>query len=86
MKHLLTLFTTLLLSPLTALHAADPVTLSVDSPAMLFSPGNWTGDAGRSGNLFRQTWNAGAYFRVTWETTNAKPTAKLQLDTSTLPP
>ena len=86
MKHHFILFTALLLSPLAALHAADPVTLSVDSPAVVFSPGNWTGDAGRSGKLFRQTWNAGAYFRVTWETTNPKPTGKLLLDTSTFPP
>ena len=86
MKPLLTLFTALLLSPLAALHAADPVTVPVESPAVVFSPGNWTGDAGRGGKLFRQTWNAGAYFRVTWETTNPKPTAKLLLDTSTFPP
>jgi lysophospholipase L1-like esterase len=87
MKHHFILFTAaLLLSPLAALHAADPITLSVDSPAIVFSPGNWTGDSGRSGKLFRQSWNAGAYFRVTWETTNAKPTAKLLLDTSTFPP
>ncbi|MHB1082886.1 MAG: SGNH/GDSL hydrolase family protein [Prosthecobacter sp.] len=86
MKHHFILFTALLLSPLAALHAADPVTLPVDSPAVIFSPGNWTGDSGRSGKLFRQTWNAGAYFRVTWETTHPKPTAKLLLDTSTFPP
>ena len=83
---LLTLAAVLFLSPLAALYAADPVTIDVDSPAMVFSPGNWTGDAGRGGKIFRQTWNAGAYFRVTWETKHAKPTAKLLLDTSTFPP
>lgn len=61
---------------------AAAATIPVDSPAFVFSPGNWTGDDGRSGKLFRQTWNPGAYFRVTWETKEAKPTAKLLLDTS----
>jgi lysophospholipase L1-like esterase len=63
--------------------AEDMVTVPVDSPAFVFSPGNWVGDAGRGGKLFRQTWNPGAYFRVTWEsdTTNAAPT--LLLDAST---
>lgn len=63
--------------------AAEPVTIAVDSPAFVFSPGNWVGDAGRGGTRFRQTWNPGAYFRVSWEsdTTNAAPT--LLLDTST---
>jgi hypothetical protein len=55
------------------------MTIPVDSPAFVFSPGNWVGDAGRGGKLFRQTWNPGAYFRVTWETdtTNAVPTLLL---------
>jgi len=63
--------------------AEDAVTIPVDSPAFVFSPGNWVGDAGRGGKLFRQTWNPGAYFRVSWEsaTTNAVPT--LLLDAST---
>ena len=65
---------------------ATTVAVSVDSPAFVFSPGNWTGDAGRGGKLFRQTWNPGAYFRVTWETSNSKPTAKLLLDTSSYVP
>ena len=58
-------------------------TISVDSPAFVFSPGNWVGDAGRVGGAFRQTWNPYAYFRVTWESQNPKPVAKLLLDTST---
>ena len=74
MKHLLAIFTALLLVPLSPLHAADPITLHVDSPAFVFSPGNWTGDEGRSGKVFRQTWNAGAYFRVTWESSNPEAT------------
>jgi hypothetical protein len=41
---------------------ASLMTIPVDSPAFVFSPGNWTGDAGRAGKVFRQTWNPGAYF------------------------
>ena len=61
----------------------DAVTISADSPAFVFSPGNWVGDVGRGGKRFRQTWNPGAYFRVTWDsdTTNVVPT--LLLDAST---
>ncbi len=66
-----------------AADEAAAMTIPVDSPAFVFSPGNWTGDEGRAGKLFRQTWNPGAYFRVSWETKNPKPTAKLLLDTST---
>jgi lysophospholipase L1-like esterase len=76
----------LLLVPPTMLQAAETVTIPVDSPAFVFSPGNWVGDQGRSGNAFRQTWNPGAYFRVAWETTNATPHAKMLLDTSGYPP
>jgi len=80
------LFGLLCWAPLTnTLQAAEPVTIPVQSSAMAFSPGNWTGDDGRGGNVFRQTWNPGAYFRVTWETPAAKPTAKLLLDISTYP-
>jgi len=77
--------TALLLAPLAAVHAADAITIPVDSPAVVFSPGNWTGDEGRAGKRFRQTWNSGAYFRVAWESSNPNPTAKLLLDTSTYP-
>lgn len=58
-------------------------TIPVDSAAFVFSPGNWTGDAGRGGRRFGQTWNPGAYLRVTWETPNPNPAATLLLDTST---
>lgn len=61
---------------------ANPIMLPVDSPAFVFSPGNWTGDTGRGGSLYRQTWNPGAYFRVYWSSTAANPTASLLLDTS----
>ena len=95
MKHILPLFVALLLEPLAALHADDApapsaeaprTTIPIDSSAFVFSPANWTGDEGRAGKGFRQTWNPGAYFRVAWETGNAKPAAKILLDTSTYPP
>lgn len=60
----------------------NPVMIPVDSPAFVFSPGNWTGDNGRGGSLYRQTWNPGAYLRVSWSSTAANPTATLLLDTS----
>jgi hypothetical protein len=62
--------------------APSGVTIPVDSPAFVFSPANWTGDQGRGGSLFRQSWNPGAYFRVSWSTTNANPTADILLDTT----
>jgi lysophospholipase L1-like esterase len=64
-------------------QAPELTTIPVDSPAFVFSPGNWSGDAGRSGSILRQTWNAYAYFRVAWESKGNDPTAKLLLDTST---
>lgn len=57
--------------------------IPVDSPAFVFSPGNWVGDAGREGKLYRQTWNPGAYFRVTWESTTTNVVPTLLLDIST---
>ena len=69
-------------------HAQDTkgpgMTIPVNSPAFVFSPGNWTGDAGRGGSVYRQSWFPGAYFRVTWSTTNESPSADLLLDTRTL--
>ena len=56
------------------------MTIPVDSPAFVFSPGNWTGDDGRGGKIYRQTWYPGAYFRFTWETTNQTSAVKLLLD------
>jgi hypothetical protein len=85
MKHYRIFLTTLLLLLPVGMHAADTTTLAVDSPAFVFSPGNWTGDAGRAGHAFRQTWNTGAYFRVAWETSNPSPTAKILLNTSMFP-
>lgn len=63
--------------------AQETAVLPVTSPAFFFSPGNWTGDTGRGGSVFRQSWYPGSYFRVTWNTTNANPTAELLLDIST---
>ncbi|HNX33874.1 MAG TPA: SGNH/GDSL hydrolase family protein [Kiritimatiellia bacterium] len=63
--------------------AQEPLTIPVDSPAFVFSPGNWVGDAGRGGKIFRQTWNPGAYFRVTWESDTTNPVPTLLLDVST---
>ncbi|MDF1812272.1 MAG: SGNH/GDSL hydrolase family protein [Verrucomicrobiales bacterium] len=60
------------------------ITIPVDSPAFTFSPGNWSGDEGRSGQEHRQTWNPGAYFRVSWESNSETDEAPvLLLDTST---
>jgi lysophospholipase L1-like esterase len=67
-----------------ACAAEDGVELiPVDSPAFVFSPGNWVGDEGRGGSQFRQTWNSYAYCRVAWECKTAEPKATLLLDTST---
>lgn len=63
---------------------AGLMTIPVDSPAFVFSPGNWVGDEGRGGKGFRQTWNAYAYCRVAWESDSQTPRAKLLLDTSML--
>lgn len=64
---------------------AQETTIPVSSLAFSFSPGNWSGDEGRGGDLYRQTWNPGAYFRVTWESEKGgdKPEPVLLLDTST---
>lgn len=77
-------FSMLLLITATSAFADDKalMTIPVDSTAFAFSPGNWTGDAGRGGKLYRQTWNSYAYFSVKWETKNPKPIAKLLFDTS----
>ncbi|MCY2994540.1 MAG: SGNH/GDSL hydrolase family protein [Planctomycetota bacterium] len=87
MKHILLLTCiALLLVSLAALNAADTITIPVDSPAFVFSPGNWTGDEGRAGKGFRQTWNPYAYFRVAWETKRDTPQANIILDTSSYSP
>ncbi len=57
------------------------ITIPVSSKAFMFSPGNWTGNKGRSGDVFRQTWNPGAYFCVAWETQNASSFATILFDT-----
>ncbi|MFM0160685.1 SGNH/GDSL hydrolase family protein [Paraburkholderia sediminicola] len=68
-------------SPLTlAVTAAAQV--AVNSSAFKFSPGNWKGDTGRGGSVYRQTWNNGAYFIFTW-TASASPLAILELPSTT---
>ena len=66
--------------------SASVMTIPVDSPAFVFSPGNWIGDEGRGGKLFRQTWNPGAYFRLSWSSANTNPAAGIMLDTSSNQP
>ncbi|MFM0663325.1 SGNH/GDSL hydrolase family protein [Paraburkholderia sediminicola] len=69
-------------SPLT-LSATAATQVPVNSTAFKFSPGNWKGDTGRGGSVYRQTWNNGAYFVFTW-LASASPLAILQLpNTST---
>lgn len=63
--------------------AQEPVTIPVDSPAFVFSPANWVGDADRGGGGFRQTWYPGAYCRVTWESDATADTPTLLFNTST---
>jgi lysophospholipase L1-like esterase len=53
--------------------------LRVDSAAAKFSPGNWKGDAGRSGDLHRQSWNNGAWCSFTWRAAVETPEATLLL-------
>lgn len=67
--------------PAAAETDSSSIVIPVDSPAFVFSPGNWTGNAARQGSAFRQTWNPGAYFRVHWSS-SAQSTATLLLDTS----
>ncbi len=53
------------------------VVLPVDSPSVHFSPGNWAGDSGRGGKLFRQSWCSGAYCVWCWSTTRSTSSATL---------
>ena len=84
----------LLLGPILSLTAADLqfksakpasdqtwITIPLGSKAFMFSPGNWTGNDGRIGDGFRQTWNPGAYFCVAWETKSSKSFARILFDT-----
>lgn len=65
----------------TPVAPASGGSIAVDSPAFLFSPGNWCGDNGRVGSSLRRTWNVGAYFVFTW-TASASPSATLHLGPS----
>ncbi|GBQ21478.1 hypothetical protein AA0472_0464 [Acetobacter estunensis NRIC 0472] len=66
---------------LTALSGAASTALPVDCESFLFSPGNWSGDAGRRGSGWRRTWNVGAWLKVVW-LASATPTATLHLGPS----
>ena len=59
--------------------ATSLITLGVASPALQFSPGNWRGDTGRGGVLWRQSWNNGAWLTAIW-LASASPTATLVLN------
>lgn len=60
----------------------NTVTLKVDSPAAIYSPGNWSGDTGRGGSQYRQTWCIGGSMLWNWETPTNNPKATLLLDDS----
>ncbi len=53
-------------------------TIPVNSPALVFSPGNWWGDTGRGGSVSRTSWNQGAWVRIAW-VASASPVATLLL-------
>jgi hypothetical protein len=61
--------------------ASTLITIAVTSPAFRFSPGNWKGDTGRGGSVYRQSWNNGAYFEFTWNASSS-PTATILLPTN----
>jgi hypothetical protein len=63
-------------------YQGSPITVGVTSPAIIWSPFNWTGDAGRGGSVFRQTSATGAYFRFNWVTSAKSPTCSILFDTS----
>lgn len=68
---------------LCAVGARADVTLSVNSPAVRFSPGNWAGDAGRGGAARRTTWNNGAWCAWSWTAASDTPTATLGITNQT---
>lgn len=62
----------------TALSVTISSIVSVNSTAFCFSPGNWTGDEGRSGSQWRRSaWN-GAWFRFVWNA-GTNPTAVVKI-------
>ncbi len=60
------------------LHAA--ITLPVTSPAVRFSPGNWSLSPG---TVTRTTWNNGAWCEWRWTTPSDQPTAAVQMTNGT---
>lgn len=67
------------------LQANDRKLVQVDSPAFVFSPGNWIGDDGRAGEKYRQSWNTGAYFHFEWESEKTDSKIVLKFDTTMFP-
>ena len=59
--------------------ATGPITIGVTSPACLFSPGNWYGDTGRGGSVYRQSWNNGAWVEFVWTAAASGATAVLNI-------
>ncbi len=59
---------------------SSTITVPVTSAAFRFSPGNWKGDTGRGGSVYRQTWNCGAYFEFDW-LASSSPTAVILIPT-----
>ena len=55
----------------------NALTIPVDSSAVHFSPGNWAGDHGRAGHLYRITWNNGAW--CTWKWTQNSSGSRVRL-------
>ena len=64
------------------LAATTPVVIGISSPAWHFSPGNWAGDTGRGGSVYRQTPYWGAYANAYW-TTTSNPAAVLNISDQT---
>lgn len=61
---------------------SGPFTIPVNSPAVHFSPGNWSGDTGRGGSAYRQSWANGAYETWAW-TAGSTPSCTLQISNQT---
>ena len=61
---------------------APSVVVGISSAAWRFSPGNWAGDTGRGGTVYRRSWCNGAYATVYW-TASSSPTATLSITNAT---
>jgi lysophospholipase L1-like esterase len=67
-------------SPISYISTAN-VILGATSTAVKFSPGNWRGDSGRGGSVYRQSWYNGAWVNYTW-TASATPNAVLMISSN----